>query len=101
VVTGHDREEVGLLLFPTPQAKSLTPEQWQAHLAAGLKAMAADGGGSSQRVSRALVLDAPPSVDAGEITDKGYINQRAVLTHRADQVTALYADAAGVVRLTH
>ena len=99
VVTGHDREEVGLLLFPTPQAKSLTPEQWSAHIAAGLKAMAAEGGGSSQRVGRALVLDAPPSVDAGEITDKGYINQRAVLTNRADKVNALYDGGAGVVAL--
>ncbi|MFM2067955.1 MAG: hypothetical protein RLZZ584_2864 [Pseudomonadota bacterium] len=99
VVTGHDREEVGLLLFPTPQAKGLTPEQWRAHIAAGLKAMASDGGGSSQRVGRALVLDAPPSVDAGEITDKGYINQRAVLTNRAALVAALYEGGAGVVTL--
>jgi feruloyl-CoA synthase len=99
VVTGHDREDVGLLLFPTPQAKGLTPEQWQAHITAGLKAMASEGGGSSQRVGRALVLDAPPSVDAGEITDKGYINQRAVLTNRADKVAALYEGGAGVVTL--
>jgi feruloyl-CoA synthase len=61
--------------------------------------MASEGGGSSQRVGRALVLDAPPSVDAGEITDKGYINQRAVLTNRADKVAALYEGGVGVVTL--
>jgi feruloyl-CoA synthase len=91
VITGHEREEVGLLVFPTPQAKTLPPEQLAAHIRAGLQAIKAEGGGSSQTPTRAIVLDEPPSVDAGEITDKGYINQRAVLTRRADQVLALYA----------
>ena len=40
-------------------------------------------GGSSHRVARALLMAEPPSIDAGEITDKGYINQRAVLERRA------------------
>ncbi len=47
--------------------------------------------GSSNRVTRALVLIDPPSFDRGEITDKGSINQRSVLTHRAALVEALYA----------
>jgi len=50
------------------------------------------GGGSSQTPTRAIVLDEPPSVDAGEITDKGYVNQRAVLERRASDVIALYSD---------
>ena len=53
--------------------------------------------GSSTRVARALVLDEPASIDAGEITDKGYINQRAVLDRRADKVAELYADSATVI----
>jgi len=53
--------------------------------------MAAAGGGSSQTPTRALLLAEPPNADAGEITDKGYINQRAVLTRRAGDVLALYA----------
>ena len=48
---------------------------------------------------RALVLADPPSAEGGEITDKGYINQRAVLTRRAAQVLALYDGAPGVVTL--
>jgi feruloyl-CoA synthase len=44
------------------------------------------------RVGRCLMLIDPPSIDAGEITDKGYLNQRAVLTQRAELVERLYAD---------
>ena len=47
--------------------------------------------GSSERVARVLLLDQPPSIDANEVTDKGYINQRAVLEHRAELVERLYA----------
>jgi len=46
---------------------------------------------------RALVLREPPLADAGEITDKGYVNQSAVLKRRAADVAALYAGGAGVV----
>ena len=91
VVTGHDRSEIGLLVFTTPQAKALTPADLAAHIRSGLQALRATGGGSSQTPARALVMDEPPSVDVGEITDKGYINQRAVITHRADLVELLYA----------
>ena len=52
-------------------------------------------GGSSPRIARALLLAEPPSIDKGEITDKGYLNQRAVLTHRAELVARLYADPPG------
>jgi feruloyl-CoA synthase len=51
----------------------------------------ASGTGSATRVARALVLVDPPSIDRGEITDKGSINQRAVLTHRDALVEHLYA----------
>jgi feruloyl-CoA synthase len=47
--------------------------------------------GSSMRVERVLLLTEPPSMDAGEITDKGYVNQRAVLARREQDVEALYA----------
>ena len=49
-------------------------------------------GGSSGRVARAILLPEPPSLDGSEITDKGYINQRAVLDRRADRVELLYRD---------
>lgn len=91
VVTGHDRDEVGLLIFPSPAAKDLSAEAWQAHIRDGLQKLKQNGGGSSQSPTRALVLLEPPSLDAGEITDKGYINQRAVLSRRADDVLALHA----------
>jgi feruloyl-CoA synthase len=52
------------------------------------------GTGSANRVSRLHVLAEPPSIDKGEVTDKGSINQRAVLQHRESLVQALYEGAA-------
>ena len=101
VITGHDREEVGVLVFPSPAANALPADELAEKIRAGLQAMRAEGGGSSQAPSRALLLNEPPSVDAGEITDKGYLNQRAVLTRRAAQVLALYSSVPNpaVIRL--
>ncbi len=98
VITGHDRDEVGVLVFPSAEGAALPPGQLAERIAAALKALKAEGGGSSQVPVRALVLAEPPSADGGEITDKGYLNQGAVLKRRAAQVEALYAGAAGVVR---
>lgn len=92
VLTGHDRDEVGMLVFPSPQAAALPSGALQAHIGAVLRALQAEGAGSSQCPARALVLAEPPSLDAGEITDKGYINQRAVIARRAAEVTRLHAD---------
>jgi len=50
--------------------------------------------GSSMRIARCLLLAEPPSIDANEITDKGYLNQRAILTRRAALVERLYSDPA-------
>ncbi len=47
--------------------------------------------GSSNRIARAILLDTPLSIDRGEVTDKGSINQRAVLEHRTETIEALYA----------
>lgn len=91
VITGHDRDEVGLLVFAGPAAAAMSGEQIRDALQAGLQQLAADAHGSAQRPTRAMVLTEPPSAAAGEITDKGYLNQRAVLTRRAEQVQALYA----------
>ena len=91
VVTGHDRAEVGLLIFPSPQAAALPAQELRDKVAGVLRALHAQGGGSSQTPTRALVLGEPPSSALGEITDKGYINQGAVLRARAALVDALYA----------
>jgi feruloyl-CoA synthase len=61
----------------------------------GLGKLAVEGGGSSTYAARALIMAEPPSIDANEITDKGYINQRAVLARRAALVEALHADRPG------
>ena len=103
VVTGEGRAAVGLLLFLNLEAcRALAPDvptdslshdpRVRAHLSAGLAAHNAASAGSSRRVARALVLREPPAIDAGEITDKGYINQRAVLRRRAAELARLYAD---------
>jgi len=93
VIAGHDRTDIGLLVFPTPQAKALPPGALQSHVFEAMGRVQAEGGGSSQCPVRAIIQEAPPSADAGEITDKGYINQRAVLEHRAADVAALYENA--------
>ncbi|HEY0783850.1 MAG TPA: feruloyl-CoA synthase [Thermoanaerobaculia bacterium] len=106
VVTGHDREEVGLLVFANPAGcRTLCPEAPESAplaalirrtevrdaLAAGLAAHTAGCVTSSRRIARVLLLAEPPSIEHGEITDKGYVNQRAVLDHRAEAVARLYA----------
>jgi feruloyl-CoA synthase len=95
VLTGHDRDEIGMLVFPAPQAASLKHGALQARIAEVLRALRDEGAGSSQCPARALLLAEPPSLDAGEITDKGYINQRAVLARRAADVARLHAAGDG------
>jgi feruloyl-CoA synthase len=105
VVTGHDRDAIGLLVFASPAGcASLCPEhpketslaaliadaRVRDRVAQGLRVLAADSSGTAGFAKRALLLAEPPSIDANELTDKGYINQRAVLTRRAAAVDALY-----------
>jgi feruloyl-CoA synthase len=94
VITGHDRDEIGALVFLSPAAKDRTdvPEKMRDVL----RKMATDGG-SSMVPRRLLVMSEPPSIDANEITDKGYMNQRAVLERRAALVEQLYAGGSGVI----
>ena len=91
VVTGHDRNEIGVLVFLTESGRALPAAELAAHLLAALKSLKAEHGGSSQTPTRALVLPDAPSMAAGEITDKGYLNQRLTLQRRAAEVEALYA----------
>ncbi len=99
VITGHDRAEVGVLVFPSAAAASLPAADLAHHLGQALRALKREGGGSSQVPTRAWVLREPPNPDAGEITDKGYLNQAAVLKRRADAVAALYAGQPGAITL--
>lgn len=109
VVTGHGGDEVRFLVFPNVaacRAHAGLPETAEvndvlAHgkvrtaIAQGLAKLKQQSANSSGHATRALLLAEPPSVDGGEITDKGYINQRAVLTRRADAVARLNDDDAG------
>lgn len=97
VVTGHDRDEIGVLVFPSPAAAQVPPGELAARIGQALRKLREEGGGSSTCPTRALVLAEPPSADAGEITDKGYLNQRAVLQRRAAMVERLYAGGEGVI----
>jgi feruloyl-CoA synthase len=91
VITGHERDEIGALIFPTPQARELPPQELAERVRAVLNAMRSAG--SSQCPARVMFLSEPPNADAGEITDKGYINQRVTLVRRAADVQALHAEA--------
>ena len=106
LVTGHDRPWVGLLAWPNLSAcraliglPDATFEQVVAHpavracVAQGLAAHnAGSAGASSRRIARVLLMTEPPSIDGNELTDKGYINQRAGLDRRAALVLRLYAE---------
>jgi feruloyl-CoA synthase len=106
VITGHDRDDVGMLVVPDGDAcRRLCPAPSDA-AAAGtinrhpavrsrfselLATFAQASTGSATRITRLMLLDDPPSLDAQEITDKGSLNQRAMLTRRAALVEALYS----------
>jgi feruloyl-CoA synthase len=105
VIAGHERDEIGVLVFPdfdacritaelalAPPAEVISHEDVRALFHERLTLAADASTGSSNRVARAMLLHEPPSLDGDELTDKGSINQRAVLTRRAALVEALYAD---------
>ena len=107
VVAGINRDDIGLLIFPRVEdarRKFGLPADWSAaqllaapavrdFFQALMDRLWAEGTGSATRPASALVLAEPPHIDRGEVTDKGSINQRAVLAHRAAEVERLYADA--------
>ncbi len=99
VIAGADRGEIGALIFPNLDAcralcagDDITCDAGVlAAIQTRLATLAMASTGSSNRVCRAILLAEPPSLDAGEMTDKGSINQRAVLSRRAALVAELYA----------
>jgi feruloyl-CoA synthase len=108
VFAGPDRDEVTALVFPDfdacrkaapgtaadiPARLLLSDSQVMAEFGRRLDAFFAAASGTSSRVTRIILLHEPPSLDLGEMTDKGSINQRAVLAKRAPLVEELYADA--------
>jgi feruloyl-CoA synthase len=106
VVAGHDRDDVAALVVPNISAcrelaggpdgqasgaEILACEAVRSKFSSLLAAFNGAAGGSSGRLARIILLDDPPSLDTGELTDKGSINQRAALNYRATMVEELYA----------
>jgi len=105
VLTGINLKEVGAMVFTTPAVRALSGMAADAPLADVLSSepvlaqfqtvineLAKTATGSANRIARMCLLSEPPTIDKGEITDKGSINQRAVLSHRADTVAALHEE---------
>jgi feruloyl-CoA synthase len=106
VITGLNRNEVGALVFPTTKIRQLAPHlpadaplkdvlesaAVQDHFQEVLNGLAGQATGSANRVARLYLMDEAPSIDKGEVTDKGSINQRAVLKHRDALVQAFHDD---------
>ena len=103
VLTGINLKEVGALVFPTNAVRQLAglgadasmkdvveSAPVQAHFQKVLNELNRSGTGSANRIARLHVMHEPPSIDKGEVTDKGSINQRAVLKHRDAMVQALH-----------
>ena len=107
VITGLGQHEVGAMVFPSlaacralsglgvdaSVAQVLGSQPVQAHFQSLLDRLAATATGSANRVARLCLLAEPPTIDRSEVTDKGSINQRAVLAQRAATVEALHTDA--------
>ncbi len=106
VLTGINRNEVGAMVFPTAKVRELAklPDNTPlsevlaspavlAQFQAIVDTLAAASTGIANRIARLCLLSEPPTIDKGEVTDKGSINQRAVLHHRADTVDGLHADS--------
>jgi len=107
VVAGENRGFAGLLAWLNPAgcqrligtgapeglAELTRHAAVRAHVRTAIARWNGAQGGTSQRIARVLLLAAPPSIDANEITDKGYINQRRVLERRAAEVDRLYAES--------
>jgi feruloyl-CoA synthase len=105
VIAGHDRDDVTALLVPdldacrklagvdtsAPAGDVLASPRLKARIGERLSALNAGVAGSSLRVERALLISEPLSIDAGEVTDKGSINQRAVISRHPDLIEELYA----------
>ena len=107
VVAGHDCNAIGLLIVSNvaacralcpglaadaPVAEILAASAVRDMVSAALRRHNERAAGSSERIARAVLLAEPLSIDANEITDKGYINQRAVLERRAVLVERLFAE---------
>jgi feruloyl-CoA synthase len=106
VLAGLNRDDIGALIFPrlddakkrfglaaeATAAQVLAHPEVRAFYQALVDRLWAEGTGSANRLARALLLEEPPHIDRGEVTDKGSINQRAVLSHRADLVERMYAE---------
>ena len=105
VLTGLDMKEVGAMVFPTPLVRTLAglPSDAPmhdvlnsapvlAHFQRVVTELAKTSTGSASRIARLCLLADPPTIDRGEVTDKGSINQRAVLAHRAETVALLHSD---------
>jgi feruloyl-CoA synthase len=105
VITGLNMKEVGAMVFPTPKVRELCdlPADTSLHdvldnpavlakFPGIVNEIAKSAPGRAHRIARLCLLADPPTIDRGEITDKGSINQRAVLSHRADTVAKLHAD---------
>jgi feruloyl-CoA synthase len=108
VIAGQDKPFAAAMVWPSPAGLAAlvadpgpgTPlEKLTAILRERIGAFNAAAGGGSRRIARVAILTEPPSIDAGEITDKGYVNQRATLENRKALVDALYTNppGAGVV----
>jgi feruloyl-CoA synthase len=95
VLTGHDRAELGAFLFCPAEPDADARLAVRGRIADKLAAYNAAHPASSECVGRALLVFEPPSLDAGETTDKGYINQRRVLERRAAWVEAIHAPKPG------
>ena len=109
VICGQNAEFVAAMAWVNqPEARKLSggdedlpldDRRLRDHLAAALAELNR-GAGSASRVERLLLLEAPPSLDAGEITDKGYLNQRRCRECRAAEAAELYAEPPGVRVIT-
>lgn len=106
LITGHNEDYIGLVVFPSPGiyklagdskavltgAELVANQVVHATFETALSAINAQAKGSSQKIVKILMADTPPSIDLGEVTDKGNLNQRKLLDTRKELVDRIYND---------
>jgi len=107
LITGHDQDYIALVIFPSPGIHQLAGDQSyekggesllknpdvRSRFTSAMLAINAQAKGSSQKIIKLLMADTPPSIDLGEVTDKGNLNQRKLLDTRKELIARIYNES--------
>lgn len=97
VIVGENKSELGALMILSNAAARMAEDHLKTALTEKLASAAKAAAGSASRTRRAMILTEQPSLDRGEITEKGSLNQRAMRANNSDSIARLYSGGEGVI----